>query len=86
MCILPTLDIPLDSLLDTVRKYSKAACSSSGTSTDGSYVPDLYGKTIFPALDFNESGPYFVAEITPVIHYTLGGIEVSCDDVRTLRL
>ena len=40
--------------------------------------PDSYGKTVFPQAGFHPSTPnWFVAEITPVIHYCMGGIAID---------
>ncbi|KZW03160.1 Flavocytochrome c [Exidia glandulosa HHB12029] len=37
---------------------------------------DAFGKTIFPHADFVEDAPIYAAIITPVVHYTMGGIEI----------
>jgi aspartate oxidase len=38
---------------------------------------DPFLKKDFPVEEFDPTGPLFVAQITPVIHYTLGGIKVN---------
>jgi len=52
-----------------IEAYNTAATSGS---------PDSYGKTAFPQAGFDPSTPnWFVAEITPVIHYCMGGIAID---------
>lgn len=52
-----------------IEAYNKAAASGS---------PDSFGKTVFPQSGFDLStSSWFVAEITPVIHYCMGGIAID---------
>lgn len=54
---------PLESLEQTISDYSSHAQSNT---------PDTFGKTVFPT-NFTE-GPFRAAMITPVLHYSPGGI------------
>jgi hypothetical protein len=56
-----------DRLLSTLSEYSAAA----GVGIDS------FQKSAFPVSSFDPNEALFVAQITPVIHYTLGGIQVS---------
>merc|ERR1711933_214894 len=42
----------------------------------GEQVADEFGKTVFPAL-YSPENRLFVGEVTPVIHYTMGGVETN---------
>lgn len=54
-----------------IEAYNKAATSGG---------PDGYGKTVFPQAGFDPSTPiWFVAEITPVIHYCMGGVAIDSE-------
>lgn len=57
----------MEDLQQTIEEYNQG--SQSGV--------DSFGKTSFPIdrIEFNEK--IFLAQVTPVIHYTLGGIMVS---------
>ncbi len=38
--------------------------------------PDPFGKKVFP-VTFSADGPMYVGKITPSIHYTMGGLEIT---------
>lgn len=38
---------------------------------------DPYNKKFFPNAPFNVNDEFHVAEVTPVIHYTMGGIKIN---------
>jgi hypothetical protein len=38
---------------------------------------DRFQKKDFPVVSFDPNGSLFVAQITPVIHYTLGGVKAG---------
>lgn len=66
ICIFVLLGFPYDNFLRTLSSYSIAA--ENGI--------DLFNKTSFPIPSFDPNETLFIAQITPVIHYTLGGIMV----------
>jgi len=39
-------------------------------------MKDAFGKTVFP-VSFNTDEPFYVATITPAIHYTMGGLKID---------
>lgn len=39
-------------------------------------VKDSFGKTVFP-VKFDLDKPIYVAQITPAIHYTMGGLKID---------
>merc|ERR1711871_160443 len=47
--------------------------TAASASSDG----DEYGKTVFPNAPYKFDGPYYVGTVTPVVHYTMGGIEID---------
>ncbi|CDS11770.1 hypothetical protein LRAMOSA04033 [Lichtheimia ramosa] len=49
------------------------------TDTTISSVPDAFGKTIFPNPLAGQDIHYWVAQITPCIHYTMGGLAINTD-------
>ncbi|ORC86592.1 flavoprotein subunit-like protein [Trypanosoma theileri] len=68
-----------------LRRLKGKTSSSSSSSTDmekeGNKIPGSYGKTIYRNADsFRINAPLYVALITPVVHYTMGGLAVN---VRT---
>lgn len=40
-------------------------------------VPDAFGRRVFPRAVDVESTAYYVAAVTPVVHYTMGGVAVD---------
>ena len=55
----------------TLQTYSAAANGSSSSSSDP------FGKVTFPTVfGTAQEDKVFVAQVTPVIHYSLGGIKV----------
>jgi len=54
--------------LETLSQYNSFAEKGS----------DPFGKTIFPST-FNPSQPLYVAQVTPAIHYTMGGLKISAE-------
>ncbi|EJD38146.1 Flavocytochrome c [Auricularia subglabra TFB-10046 SS5] len=60
--------IPADVLAKTYEAYR---ASAGGASQDG------FGKALFPHPDFQLDAPVYAALITPVVHYTMGGIEID---------
>jgi hypothetical protein len=61
-----------DTFLKTLSDYSAAA----------EVGIDSFQKSTFPVSFFDPNEVLFVAQITPVIHYTLGGIQVGQSAVR----
>jgi succinate dehydrogenase/fumarate reductase flavoprotein subunit len=38
---------------------------------------DAFNKTVFPAVPFETDEEYYAGEVTPVLHYTMGGIRMN---------
>ena len=38
---------------------------------------DAFNKTFFANVPFDTSGPFFAGRVTPVVHYTMGGVKVD---------
>ena len=60
--------IPVATLKEEIETYNKAAKTNN----------DVFGKTAFPT-DFDLNGPFYMAMITPVVHYTMGGLRINTD-------
>jgi len=60
-------DMDKDKIWASVGAYHIAA---------GDDVADEFGKTVFPAL-YSPENRLFVGQVTPVIHYTMGGVETD---------
>lgn len=67
----------LASLFGFGKRANNAAAAAGGKpATRG--TPDRFGKTIFRNEDaFDMNGPLYVAWIAPVVHYTMGGLQVN---------
>lgn len=59
--------LPLEAFQSTLREYTAAAFAGQ----------DEFGKKTFPVRAFSESEMIWVGHITPVIHYTMGGIKID---------
>lgn len=68
------MGIPLSKLEDTFAKYNEAAAKKG----------DEFGKKFFDNAPFSVSDNFWVGVITPVLHYTMGGIKID-DEARVLR-
>lgn len=55
-----------DALRATLEQYNAATAGGS----------DAFGKTVFPS-SFDLGGPFYLARITPVVHYTMGGVAID---------
>jgi flavocytochrome c len=64
------LEVPEATVRGTLEAYEAAARS-------GKPCP-LTGKRVFPAI-IGADGPFYVAAVTPSIHYTMGGCEMTAD-------
>lgn len=42
----------------------------------GEAVTDNFGKRVFPVM-FNPDEPLYVSQVTPSIHYTMGGLDIN---------
>eukprot|EP01012_Entosiphon_sulcatum_P017577 TRINITY_DN2233_c0_g1_i1.p1 TRINITY_DN2233_c0_g1~~TRINITY_DN2233_c0_g1_i1.p1 ORF type:complete len:480 (-),score=46.07 TRINITY_DN2233_c0_g1_i1:11-1450(-) len=60
-------NIPQQALYETVRAYNEAATTDN----------DVFGKHIFPGLPFDLEMEYFAGQVTPIVHYTMGGLQIS---------
>ncbi|KAF5339270.1 hypothetical protein D9758_013333 [Tetrapyrgos nigripes] len=60
--------LSLDALNDTFTAHSGFAAGKA---------KDPFGKTNFDNADYNVNDTLFIAEMTPVVHYTMGGITVD---------
>ncbi|KRX50130.1 Cleavage and polyadenylation specificity factor subunit 2 [Trichinella murrelli] len=61
------LNVEAELVNATLKQYAEAA--------DGAR-DDPFGKTVFPVI-FDPGRPIYVARITPVIHYTMGGLKID---------
>ncbi|KRY38524.1 Cleavage and polyadenylation specificity factor subunit 2 [Trichinella spiralis] len=61
------LNVEAELVNATLKEYAEAA--------DGAR-DDPFGKTVFPVI-FDPGRPIYVARITPVIHYTMGGLKID---------
>lgn len=59
-------NVPAKALQATLQEYNAAAAAGR----------DAFGKTIFPST-FDLGGPFYLARITPVVHYTMGGVAID---------
>lgn len=65
------LDVEKDALEQEFKEYDEHVESEK---------PDSFGKSNFPGrLLANPSTTYWVALITPVVHYTMGGLDMNAD-------
>ncbi|CDZ98193.1 fumarate reductase [Phaffia rhodozyma] len=61
------MGISSDVLKKTFEKYNEVGANNS----------DPYGKRFFPGGKFTIDDEYHVAHMTPVLHYTMGGLEID---------
>lgn len=59
----------VDILKQSLRDYNDAAKSGS----------DVFGRTVFPDYTIEETEDFYVGEVVPVIHYTMGGIAINVE-------
>eukprot|EP00887_Chlorella_sp_A99_P002099 scaffold21.g2099.t1 len=59
-------------LAEEVAAYGAAAAAGR----------DAFGKTVFPSA-MDPKGPFYLARVTPVVHYTMGGVAID-DDAHVL--
>jgi len=62
-----TIFVNKDKVWESLGNYHSAA---------GGLAEDEFGKTVFPEL-YDPEDRIFVGQVTPVIHYTMGGVEVN---------
>jgi succinate dehydrogenase/fumarate reductase flavoprotein subunit len=60
--------VPLAELQQEIESYAAAAAGNT---------KDPFGKEHFPTAIQADLGPFWVAKITPVVHYTMGGLEIN---------
>ena len=60
--------VPLAQLQQEIESYASAAAGNT---------KDAFGKQHFPTAIQADLGPFWVAKITPVVHYTMGGLEIN---------
>jgi len=68
------MGIPVSRLEETFKKYNAAAQKKG----------DEYGKKFFDNAPFNVSDNFWVGIVTPVVHYTMGGLKIDTE-ARVLR-
>ncbi|KAI1730621.1 FAD binding domain-containing protein [Ditylenchus destructor] len=59
-------------LKETLNEYNGLAKQY----LEGEQPKDSFGKTVFP-VEFSLDEPFYVATITPAIHYTMGGLKID---------
>lgn len=77
------MGVPEEVLLAEVRQYNTAAQAQSGqdkgqAAPEGTAPPGKFGKRYFPSL-LDEGGSVWVARVTPVVHYCMGGMAIGPD-------
>lgn len=65
------MHVPRPVLAGTLASYNAAAGSC------GSAPADATGKRYFPCCPLDAGQPVWVARITPVVHYTMGGLRAD---------
>lgn len=60
------INVPEETLKQTLREYSEAAASGR----------DAFGKSAFP-MTFNENSNFYIAFVTPTLHYCMGGLHIN---------
>lgn len=61
------MKVDRDTLTKTITEYNVYADSGK---------KDKFDKTIFPT-KFDIDQPFYIARITPAIHYTMGGLKID---------
>jgi len=73
------MGIPLENLKKTFDAYNNSAASGK---------EDQFGKVYYHNTPFELEEKYYVAQVTPVVHYTMGGLAISpsceCVDEKTM--
>eukprot|EP01041_Mallomonas_annulata_P002142 gene2142-4174_t len=71
--------IPLMAVENTFITYTQTATAAASTtsttrSSTSDVIRDEFGKTVFPVKRFRTDEKLYVAVVTPVLHYTMGGL------------
>jgi len=61
-----TFSVSLDGIKRTLRRYKESAIKGI----------DEFNKTVFPTI-FEEDDTFYAGQITPVVHYTMGGVRIN---------
>lgn len=64
------MKISADHLAKTLDDYQKIAASNGK-------IPDPFGKKFHKNFEKIREGPFYVAIVVPVLHYTMGGVEIN---------
>jgi len=59
----------VDVLKQSLRDYNAAAKNGS----------DIFGRSVFPDYTIEETEDFYVGEVVPVIHYSMGGIAINVE-------
>ncbi len=62
--------VSYDELVVTLHDYKEAAMGQR---------PDPFGKRIFPSIIEPDEAVYYGCEVTPSLHYTMGGLQIDVD-------
>lgn len=62
--------------LEATLKANAQIASTAAAASGGQAVKDAFGKTTFPNPPETD-GTMYLARITPVVHYCMGGVEVD---------
>lgn len=80
------MGVPVETLKKTLDDYNGYAAESAAKKGD---YEDPYGKIYFHNTPFEMEEHYYLAQITPVVHYTMGGLAISakteCVDEKARR-
>lgn len=62
------MNVPVENLKRSISEYNRQAASGQ---------PDKWGKKYFDGVPVEMNKSFMVATVTPVVHYTMGGLEIS---------
>lgn len=62
------MQVPLEQLQQQLEQYNQAATAAGSK--------DAFGKQYFPT-SFDTAGRFWIGQITPVVHYCMGGLEIN---------
>jgi hypothetical protein len=75
------MGVPLAELEQQVQQYNSAAAhgaagSSGSSGSSGASSADAFGKRFFPTA-VDPAAAVWVGRVTPVVHYTMGGLRIN---------
>ncbi|KAG2431337.1 hypothetical protein HYH02_013327 [Chlamydomonas schloesseri] len=72
------MHVPEAALRETLTAYGRLAEEQAQRGGDGSGLADQFGKRVFRNTPHPDTDlPVYVARVTPVVHYTMGGVAIN---------